>query len=89
MTKAPSLKNRSSRNVPASTAARRSRFVAAIDPGVDLDGSFSADATDLVFLQGAQELGLHGRRDFADLVEEQRAVVARPRTVPACRARRR
>ena len=74
MTKAPSRKYRSSRNVPASTAARRSRFVAATTRALTLMLRSRADAADLAFLQRAQQLGLDRRRHLADLVEEDRAV---------------
>ena len=42
-------------------------------PHVDLDRLARADRLDLAFLDRAQELHLRGRRQFADLVEEQRA----------------
>ncbi len=42
-------------------------------PHVDLDGLARADRLDLALLDGAQELDLRRRRQFADLVEEQRA----------------
>ena len=74
MTNAPRRKYRSSRNVPASTAARRSRLVAATTRALTLMLRSRADAPDLALLQGPQQLRLHGGRDFADLVEEDRAV---------------
>ena len=40
-----------------------------------LIGCLAADALELALLQHAQQLGLHRRRDVADLVEEQRAAV--------------
>src|SRR6267142_3810264 len=43
------------------------------DAHVDGDGGIAAHAPDLLFLQGAQDLGLHGHAEIADLVEEQRA----------------
>src|SRR5581483_2127235 len=45
------------------------------DADVHLDGAIAADALELAFLQYAQELGLDLRRDFADFVEENGAVV--------------
>ena len=53
---------------------------------VDLDRLGAADAADLALLQHAQELRLHLRPDVADLVEEQRAAAAPPRTGRAWRA---
>ena len=44
------------------------------DAGVDLDVALTADAPDLALLQRPQQLRLDGGRDFADLVEEDRAV---------------
>ncbi len=41
------------------------------DAHVDLERLFAADPLELFFLQGAQELQLHSRRDVADLVEKQ------------------
>ena len=43
------------------------------DAHVDLDRLARADRLDFAFLDGAQQLDLRGRRQFADLVEEQRA----------------
>ena len=43
------------------------------DPHVDLDGLAPADRLDLALLDGAQQLDLRRHRQFADLVEEQRA----------------
>src|SRR6266567_6081942 len=40
---------------------------------VDLDGMVTADALEFVFLKYAQELRLKSRRNFSDLIEEQRA----------------
>ncbi len=40
-----------------------------------LTGSCAADRLDFAFLQRAQQLDLRGGRQFADLVEEQRAAV--------------
>ena len=45
------------------------------DAHVHGDGAVSADAFDLALFQHAQQLGLHGERHVADLIEEQRAVV--------------
>ena len=45
------------------------------DPGVDQDGFVGADTLDLVRLQHPQQLDLAGQRQFADLVEENRAGV--------------
>ena len=42
---------------------------------VHLDRLRAADALELAFLQHAQQLGLEGRRNLADLVEKQRALV--------------
>ena len=44
------------------------------DARVDLDRAFGANPADLALLQRSQELRLHGRRNFADFVEEERAV---------------
>ena len=46
------------------------------DPHVHLLGSRAAEALELALLQDAQQLGLHFRRDVADLVQEQRAAGA-------------
>ena len=45
------------------------------DPHIDLDGVIAADALELLLLQDAQKLGLEGRGNLADLVEENRALV--------------
>ena len=45
------------------------------DAGVDLDGAAAADAGDLPLLEDAQELGLGGEGQLADLVEEDGALV--------------
>ena len=45
------------------------------DADVDVDRLVAADALELALLQEAQQLHLDGRRDLADLVEEQRAAV--------------
>src|SRR6266568_6589429 len=42
---------------------------------IDLDGVVAADSLKFLFLQYAQKLGLEGGRDFADLVEKNRALV--------------
>jgi hypothetical protein len=44
-------------------------------PDVDADRALFADGTDLAFLQDAEELGLQGGVQLADLIEEQRAQV--------------
>jgi hypothetical protein len=43
------------------------------DPHVHLDGLAAADRLDLALLDGAKQLHLRRHRQFADLVEEQRA----------------
>ena len=45
------------------------------DAHVELPRPVLADAADLAFLQGAQELGLERRRQVPDLVEEDRAAL--------------
>ncbi len=45
------------------------------DAHINLDRPAAADALEFTFLQHAQHLGLEGRRDLADLVEEQGAAV--------------
>ena len=45
------------------------------DAHVDLDRALGSQRLELALLQHAQQLGLHGRRDDADLVEEDRAAV--------------
>src|SRR3974390_624910 len=45
------------------------------DANVDLDGAIAADAFEFAFLKHAQELGLNLRRNFADFVEQNGAVV--------------
>ena len=45
------------------------------DAHVDRDGLVAADALERPLLEHAEELHLHGRRDLADLVEEERAAV--------------
>ena len=45
------------------------------DADVDLDGLRPADALESAFLEHAQQFGLHGQRDLADLVEKDRAAV--------------
>ena len=49
-----------------------------------LQGRRAADPLELALLQDAQQLGLHGRRQLADLVEEQRAAVAPARSGRGC-----
>ena len=50
-------------------------LVAEIEADVDLDGLAPADRIDLALLDGAQQLDLRVERQFADLVEEQRAAI--------------
>ena len=45
------------------------------DADVDLDGLRAADPLEPALLEHAQQLGLHGQGDLADLVEEDRAAV--------------
>ena len=45
------------------------------EPEIDLDRALGADGVDLALLQRAQQLHLRIERQFADLVEEQRAAV--------------
>ncbi len=47
------------------------------DPHVDLDGRVAADPYDLLSLEDAEKLGLQGRRQFADLVDEDGAAARR------------
>ena len=54
-------------------ASTRSRLVAATTRTSTLMRLVAADALDLALLQDAQQLGLHGQRHVADLVEEERA----------------
>jgi len=42
---------------------------------VRAEGAGAADALELLVLGGAQELGLQGRRDLGDLVQQQGAAV--------------
>ena len=44
-------------------------------PDIDLDRLLAADGIDLAVLQGAQQLDLGFERQFADLVEEERAPI--------------
>ena len=46
-------------------------------PHIDTDRAGRAQRQHLAFLQGAQQLGLQGQRQFADFVEQQRALVRR------------
>ena len=55
----------------------------------DLPRLERADAVHLAELEHPQQLGLHGQRQLADLVEEQRAAVGQSRTGPACARSRR
>ena len=45
------------------------------DPHVGLDRAIAAHALELALLQDAEQLDLHGGREVADLVEEERAAV--------------
>jgi hypothetical protein len=56
---------------------------------VDRDRLRAAEAGDLALLERAQELDLRGRRDLADLVEEQRARVGELEAARAGAPRRR
>ena len=67
--------HKSSRNRPWATIAARSRFVAATIRTLTLIGFSPADALHPAVLQDAQHPHLGRRRQFADLVEEQRAAV--------------
>ncbi len=62
----------SSRKRPLLTSSIRLRLWRD-DPHVHLDGLPSADRLDLALLDRAQQFHLRGHRQFADLVEEQRA----------------
>src|SRR5688500_12187096 len=42
------------------------------DPDIDRDRAHAANALDFTLLKDTQELGLDGRRELCDLVEEQR-----------------
>ena len=55
--------------------AMRSRLVAATTRTSTSIGLVAADALDLALLEDAEQLGLHRRRQLADLVEEERAAV--------------
>ena len=44
------------------------------DAGFELYGVSASDALELLLLEGSEQLCLHGRGEFADLVEEQRSV---------------
>src|SRR5205807_71627 len=59
------------------------------DADVDGDSLAAADPLDHALLEEAQQLHLHGRREVADLVEEERAGVGQLRASlpPALRAR--
>ena len=74
MTNAPRRKYRSSRNVPAATAARQIAVGRRHDPGVDLDRAFGTHTADFALLKGAQQLRLHRRRHLANFVQKQRPV---------------
>ena len=73
MTKAPSRKYRSSRNVPASTARPQVTVRRGDDSSVNFDAALGADAADFSFLQSSEKLGLYRRSNLADLVQENRA----------------
>ncbi len=45
------------------------------DPEVDFQALVAADALELLLLEDPEQLGLHGRGDVADLVEEDRPLV--------------
>ena len=45
------------------------------DPHVDVDGRLASDALDLMVLQHAEQPHLGGKRQFADLVEKERAAI--------------
>ena len=81
--------SRSSRNVPSATARSRSRLLVAIRRMSTLIGRAAADPVDLALLDGAQQLGLQARLHLADLVEQQRAAAAPPRTCRSGARRRR
>src|SRR6185369_2009721 len=79
--------------VGAESAGRHLLFEVAVrgrnHPHVDLDGTAASDLFKLVFLQYAQQLDLHVEREFAHLVEENRASVGqleppRPSIERAC-----
>ena len=61
--------------MPSSSAARRSRFVAAISRTSTFELFGSAEALEFAFLKDAQEFHLRGGRHVADFVEEKRAFV--------------
>ena len=56
---------------------------------VHLDALVAADPLELPLLEDAEQLGLHGRRDVADLVEEDRPLVGQlePPLAAGCRPR--
>jgi uncharacterized protein YoaH (UPF0181 family) len=58
-------------------AARQVAVGGGEHPHVDAARSVLAHTPDLALLKGAEELDLHGGRDVADLVEEQRSAVRR------------
>lgn len=45
------------------------------DANIHLDRAFGTDRIDFAFLQRAQQLDLHVERQFADLVQEERAAI--------------
>ena len=77
----------------AKTAALHFLLEVAVGGGdqahVDRAGAFFADALEIALLQHAQQLALQFERDFADLVEEQRAAVGEFEAADAVAHRRR
>ena len=78
-------KNRSSRKRRAATAARRLRLVAATTRTSTRTVAVPPTRSNVALLERAQDLGLQRQRQVADLVEEDRAAVAPPRTCPSLR----
>ena len=70
-------KNRSSRNSARLRWRAQVHVGGGQDAHVDPAGLAGAEPLELAALQHAQELDLAGRREVADLVEEQRAAVGR------------
>ena len=68
-------KNRSARNLPASTSLSRSRFVAAINLNIHLLGSGVAKPRKLARLQDAKKMRLQIERKIADLIEKESATM--------------
>ncbi len=73
--KTASRKNRSSRNVPVSTAFAEVLVGRREHANVDVNDVLAADARDVPGLHGAQHLGLRHELHVADLVEEERSPV--------------